>query len=259
MIELLIVDDHASFRAPLATVLSQEHDIQIAGQAGTIADAVELVASVSFNTALVDLMLPDGNGVDLLPILAAANPDAALVVLSGVIRSDAMPLAIAAGAVGFLSKAADIDEIVFSLRRVSEGHPLIPPVEAMRLIRKAADLQARATATDRALSQLSPREMDVLRALSRGLDNHSIALEMNLGTNTIRSHVAHLLNKLGVHSRLQAALIAIRHEVVPRDSLDSMSAAQIRAGWSSAGERSIHVIQMSDREITQTNGANVLS
>lgn len=217
MINLLIVDDHVSFRVPLAALLDRENDIDIAGQAGSIAEALELIDSVPFNAALVDLTLPDGHGVDLLPVLAMAQPEAALVVLTGVTHPDAMPMAVAAGAVGFISKTADVEEIILALRTVHEGHPLIPPVEAMRLVRQAADLQSRATATDRALAQLSPRELDVLRYLARGLDNQAIADELHLGTNTVRSHVTHLLNKLGVHSRLQAALLAVRHQVVAGD------------------------------------------
>ncbi len=252
MIRLLIVDDHASFRVPLAAVLSRENGIEIAGLAGTIAEALNLIETATFNAALVDLMLPDGNGVDLLPVLAGANPEAALVVLSGVTRSDAMPLAIAAGAVGFISKTAEIDEIILALRRVSEGHALIPPVEAMRLIRQAADLQARATATDRALSQLSPREMDVLRALARGLDNHSIAAELNLGTNTVRSHVAHLLNKLGLHTRLQAALLAVRHGLVADD--DFLPRRRLLPHrMERPGTGPTHVMQISEVEIMQTH------
>lgn len=214
MIQLLIVDDHVSFRAPLAAVLSRENDIQVTGQAGTIAEALALIGSVPFNAALVDLSLPDGSGLDLLPALARANPDAALLVLTGVTHPDAVPLAIAAGAVGFLSKTADVEEIIEALRTVHDGHLLIPPAQAMRLVRQAADLQARASATDQAISQLSPRELDVLRGIAEGLDNRAIGNELNLGTNTVRTHVAHLLQKLGVHSRLQAALLAVRHGVV---------------------------------------------
>jgi two-component system NarL family response regulator len=219
MINLLIVDDHVSFRVPLAAILDRESDIAVAGQAGSIAEALELIESIAFDAALVDLTLPDGHGVDLLPLLARAQPDAALVVLTGVTHAQAMPMAVAAGAVGFISKTADVEEIVAALRTVSDGHSLIPPVEAMRLVRQAAELQTRASTTDRALSQLSPRELDVLRSLARGLDNHAIANELNLGTNTVRSHITHLLNKLGVHSRLQAALIAVRHEIVSGDEI----------------------------------------
>lgn len=219
MIRLLIVDDHISFRVPLAAVLSREDDIEITGQAGSIAEALDLIENVSFTAALVDLTLPDGHGVDLLPLLAAKNPDAALIVLTGVTQAEAVPMAVAAGAVGFIPKTAEVEEIVHALRAVSDGHPLIPPVEAMRLVRQAADLQSRATTTDRAISQLSPRELDVLRSMAKGFDNQAIANELHLGTNTVRSHVAHLLNKLGVHSRLQAALLAVRHGLVADDDL----------------------------------------
>ena len=226
MIKLLIIDDHTSFRGPLAALLSREEDIEIAGQAGTVAEALELVEDVTFNAALVDLSLPDGDGLDLLPAMAQVNPDAALIVLTGAMHGDWVPMAIAAGAIGFIHKTSDADEIIRALRTVHDGHALISPVEAMRLVRQAADIQSRAMAAEQGIAVLSPRELDVLKGIAAGLDNQEIGQELNLGTNTVRTHVAHVLNKLGVHSRLQAALLAVKHGVATEESFLHATARQ---------------------------------
>lgn len=218
MIHVLLVDDHASFRGALGFMVDHEPDIKLAGEAGSIAEAHEIVHHVDdIDIAFIDLDLPDGNGLDVLPDLYGRHPSAAAVVLSGSIRPESRALAIAAGAVGFLPKTAGVSEIINAIRKLTNGESLLTPAEAMTLLRQASQYQARTRGMHEALTSLTPREMDVLRALASGLDNQAIADQLSLSTATVRSHVVHVLQKLQVDSRLQAALIAVRHGIAGQE------------------------------------------
>lgn len=213
MINVLVVDDHASFRTPVAFMINREEDITTM-EAGSLAEARSLIASAPhIDVALVDLNLPDGAGLTFLPELHARHPNAAAIVLTGSDTAENHALAIASGAVGFLHKSTTVSDILNTIRLAAAGESLLSPTEIMRLMRQAIQYQAHTQAIERALAQLTPREMDVLRALADGLDNQAIADRLSLSTTTVRSHVVQLLRKLDVSSRLQAALIAVRHGI----------------------------------------------
>lgn len=218
MIRVALIDDHASFRGALAFMLEREGDISVVGQAGTLAEARQLAAGTPADVTLVDLDLPDGSGLDLLPILHEHNATVAVVILTGSVRPEKPALAVAAGAVGFLPKAVGTAEIVAAIRRVASGETLFTATEAVTLMRQAVQYQTQNQATQRALEQLTRRERDVLRALAIGLDNNAIAERLYLSTATVRTHVGEILRKLGVDSRLQAALLAVRHGMVDPDT-----------------------------------------
>ncbi len=219
MIRVLIADDHASFRAALAFMLELEEDLIVVGQAGSLTEARTILATAPLDVALIDLEFPDGHGLDLLPAIRTCNPEAATVILSGSVRPESAPLAVAAGAAGFLPKLASIEAIVTAIRRVAGGEMLFTAGEAVALMREAEQYQARTRETQQALGNLTPRELDVLRALAIGLDNQAIARRLFLSGGTTRTHVGSVLRKLGVSSRLQAALLAVRHGFVDLDDL----------------------------------------
>lgn len=217
MTRVMLVDDHTSFRQAVAFLIDREPGFTVVGQAGSVAEGRTLLREVSPDICLLDMELPDGEGSDLLPDLYRRCPGASAIVLTGSHRPHNRARSIAAGAVGFLPKAASIPEIIVALRKVVEGQPLIPPQEAVALMREATQYDARFGAERQALNQLSPREIDVLKALARGYDNQTIADELSLTTATVRSHVASILSKLEVDSRLQAALIAVHHGLTVDD------------------------------------------
>ena len=219
MIQVFIVDDHASYRNALAFMLGHQPDLTVVAEAGSLAVARALLTRTVVDVALVDLDLPDGYGLDLLPEFRETNPDAAVIVLSGSARPHSKAKAIAAGAVGFLHKESDVQMIMDAIRQVATGQPLISPREAMALMREAAHYEARGQAAHRILAQLTPRERDVLSEVVGGHGDQAIADRLHLSTTTVRSHVAQLLRKLEVHSRLQAALFAVRHGLVNPDDL----------------------------------------
>jgi len=217
MIRVMLVDDHASFRDALAFMIGREPDVDVVAQAGSVAGSEAVLPGVDVDVVLVDLDLPDGHGLDLLPAIRRRNPEAAAIVLTGSMRPESQALAIAGGAVGYLHKSTEVAEILLAIRTVASGQALITPMAAMALMHEAFAYQTRIQSTQRTLAQLTPRERDVLAALTDGLDNQAIAARLHMGTETVRSHVVQVLRKLGVESRLQAALFAVRHGVIDPD------------------------------------------
>ena len=214
MIRVGLIDDHVSFRDALAFMLQREPDITVDLEAGRVAEALQLLETTPIDVALVDLDMPDGKGLDVLPYVRNKNPAAAAIVLTGSTNPESPALAISNGAVGFLHKSASTAEVVTDIRVAASGEMLFSATEAVTLLREAARLQARDESKRRMLDQLTQRERDVLTALGSGLDNQAIADQLFIGTATVRSHVSEVLRKLNVDSRLQAALIAVRFGLV---------------------------------------------
>jgi DNA-binding NarL/FixJ family response regulator len=218
MLRVLHLEDHTSLRGAVAFMLEREPDIAMVIQAGSVAEARCLLPTMPIDVALIDLNLPDGSGLDLLPSLREHHPAAAAVVLTGSARPESPALAVAAGAVGFLHKTVCIEDIVAAIRRVAAGEILFTPEEVTTYLCKAAQYQLRTRNACQALARLTPREQEVLRALAAGLDNQAISERLFLSTTTVRTHIGQILFKLGVNSRLQAALIAVRYgSVEPED------------------------------------------
>jgi DNA-binding NarL/FixJ family response regulator len=215
MIRVLLVDDHAAFRQALAFMLEREPDITVVGQAQSLAEAREMLKDV--DVAVLDLGLPDGNGADLISELRSASPHSMVLVLTASTNRKEIAQAIEAGAAGVIHKSAHIDEIMGAVRRLSMGEHLLSTrevVEMLRLAREARELDREAQLV---LSRLTPREQEVLQALACGLNDKEIAQRLQISTQTARTHMVNILNKLGVDSRLEALLFAIRHGVVKID------------------------------------------
>jgi len=217
MIRVLLVEDHAVLRGALAFMLGREADLTVVAEAGSLAEARTVLAGASVDVALVDLNLPDGSGLEILVEIRHRNPRAAAVMLTGSVRPESQALAVAAGAAGFLHKSTDMATIATAIRRAAAGEPLLSPAETVTLLHQAAQYQTMTGAARRALDQLTPRELDILRELAAGHDNQTISDRLSLSTTTVRTHVTQVLRKLGVTSRLQAALLAVRHGVVDLD------------------------------------------
>ena len=209
MIRILLIDDHAAFRQPLAFMLEREPDIAVVGQAGTIKDARDILENV--DVAVVDLDLPDGNGALLIPELRAASPDGRVMVLTASGSDREAADAIEAGASAVLRKSVGIAEIIDAVRRLSAGEALVALPEQSALLRRAAAQREQDRAAMTALNRLTPREREVLQSLADGLNDKEIAQRLGVSPETVRTHVVNILGKLNVHSRLQAVIFAVRH------------------------------------------------
>jgi DNA-binding NarL/FixJ family response regulator len=214
MQRLLLVEDHASFRQTLALVFDQEPDFEVVAQAGTVAEARLVMADRETDLAVVDLSLPDGEGVELIEDLRETNPHFAALVLTASIDRAEHARAVEAGAAGVLHKSAEVEEILDSTRRLAAGETLISPEELVELLRLAGQSREEEREAQANIEQLTRREREVLLALSEGLSNKQIAERLHMSVDTERTHMMNILNKLGVHSRLQALLFAARHGLV---------------------------------------------
>jgi DNA-binding NarL/FixJ family response regulator len=215
VIRVLQVDDHAAFRQPLAFMLNREPDITVVGQAGTLAEACTMLTGV--DVAIVDLDLPDGNGVDLVRSLHEVSPQTKVLILTGSSSRTDQARAVEAGASGVLHKSARIEEIIDAVKRLGAGENILSLQETIELLRLASRRREEDREAQVALRQLTRRERDVLQALARGLGDKEIAQELHVSTETVRTHMVNILNKLGVDSRLQALVFAVRYGVVSID------------------------------------------
>ena len=214
MQRLLLVEDHASFRQTLALVFDAEPDFVVVAQAGTVAEARKVMRDREADLAVVDLSLPDGEGIELIEDLREANPHFAALVLTASLDRAEHARAVEAGAAGVLHKSAEVDEILDSTRRLGAGETLLSSDELVELLRIAGQSREEEREARASIEQLTRREREVLMALSEGLSNKQIAERLHMSVDTERTHMMNILNKLGVHSRLQALLFAARHGLV---------------------------------------------
>jgi len=212
MIRLLLVDDHPVVREGVAAVLEDRGDLTVVGTAGSIAEAGERARALRPDVILLDLELPDGSGVDLLPLLRADLPGIAVLIFTAYDTDDRILAAIRAGARGYLLKGASADEIARAIHTVHGGGSYLAPHAAATVIAAAtAPLPRRAVGPDGALSA---REQEVLREVVAGLSNKQIAHTLGITERTVKFHLSAILRKLEADSRAQAAVLAVRRGLV---------------------------------------------
>ncbi len=217
-IRVLLVDDHSAFRQALGLMFSLEPDIEVVGQARTVADARTVIDAVpGVDVAVLDLDLPDGFGLDLIHVLQAAHPAAQVLVLTASAGRSILARVVEAGAAGMLHKSVDIEEIVSSVRQLAFGSWLLSPSELAALLREARTEGAQRRARTERLGRLTPRERDVLALLGEGLSDKEIGARLRIGKDTVHTHMVNLLGKLGAESRLEALIVAVRHDLVSID------------------------------------------
>jgi DNA-binding NarL/FixJ family response regulator len=214
MRRILLVEDHASFRQTLAFVFDQQPEFEVVAQAGTLAEARRAMDGSEADLGVIDLTLPDGEGTELIEELHEANPDFAALVLTASLERMEHARAVEAGAAGILHKSADVDEILDATRRLGEGETLLSEDELIALLRLAGQNREEVVEARASIEQITPREREVLQKLAEGLSNKEIAARLHMSVDTERTHMMNILNKMGVHSRLQALVFAARHGLV---------------------------------------------
>jgi DNA-binding NarL/FixJ family response regulator len=215
MNKVLLVDDHTSFREMLAFVFDREPGFEVVAQAGSLAEARLVLDGVDL--AVVDLILPDGNGTDLIGELHAADPHGVVLVLTAISEPEVHARAVQEGAAGVLHKSAHVKDIVDAARRLVAGEAILSVNEVLELLRIAGRSRERDHESQRAIQQLTPREREVLQALTGGLSDKQIAERLKVSVGTVGNHFVNIFKKLGVHSRLQALVFALRHGIVEID------------------------------------------
>ncbi|MGH2896301.1 MAG: response regulator [Solirubrobacteraceae bacterium] len=213
MVKLLVVDDHDLFRAGLASLLSAEDGIEVVGQASGGKMGVRLAAELRPDVILMDVRMPDMSGPDATREILAREPGIRVLALT-VSSDDAdVSAVLQAGAVGFLAKDTPIDSLVVAIQAADSGAAWLSPRAAevvLGRIRSSAPTPEQEPAS---LEQLSAREVDVLRLIANGMENAEIAAALNISPRTAKNHVSNILAKLGLPSRVQAAVYAVRQGV----------------------------------------------
>jgi DNA-binding NarL/FixJ family response regulator len=207
VIRVLLVDDHAVVREGLRAFLELQDDVEVVGEAADGVEALEQAERLHPEVILMDLVMPRLDGVAAMRRLRAQMPDARVIVLTSFLDDERLLPAIEAGAAGYLLKNAAPAELVRAIRAAHAGDAVIDPSAAARLVRAFGSPSRPAPATDG--DRLTRREQQVLELIAGGESNKRIALELGISEKTVKTHVGHLLAKLGVTDRTQAALRAV--------------------------------------------------
>jgi NarL family two-component system response regulator LiaR len=209
-IRVLIVDDHPVVRQGLRMFLSTDPELEIVGEARDGAEALSLAQELHPDVVLMDLLMPVMDGVSATAAIRREAPDTEVVAVTSVLEDAVVVDAIRAGAIGYLLKDTEAHELRRAIKAAAAGQVELCPEAAARLLREVRT-------PDRSADVLTQRETEVLRLLARGMSNQEIAQTLIIGEQTVKSHVSHILAKLGVPSRTQAALYAIRTGLVSDD------------------------------------------
>ena len=205
-IRVLVADDQAAIRAGLAMILDSAPDIEVVAQAGDGLAAVSLAAQHRPDVVLMDIRMPGIDGIEATRRVVAAG-DCDVLVLTTFDLDDYVDAALAAGAAGFLLKSVDAPALLDAVRAVARGDGVLAPEITRRVISRLGQ-PARPSTPPAGLDELTPRELDVLTCLGRGLSNAEISAELVITEATTKTHVSRVLTKLGLRSRVQAAIAA---------------------------------------------------
>lgn len=212
MIRVVLADDHAVVRQGLRFMLEQRSDIQVVGACGDGARAVELVAELLPQVALLDLLMPTMDGVAATREIKRLAPTTQVIILTSYHEDEHIFNAIKAGALSYLLKDSSPRDLVEAVRAASRGESKLHPMVAARLL---SEMQQPQPAP---LNDLTPRELEILTRIARGRSNHEIATELVISEPTVRTHVSNILSKLHLADRTQAAIYALQQNLVPLKS-----------------------------------------
>lgn len=214
-IRVMICDDHALFRRGLTMVLEAEDGIEVVGEAEDGADAIAKAEELAPDVVLMDVRMPQVSGIEATRAIAENVPTTRILMLTVSDEEDDLYDAIKAGATGYLLKEISIEEVASAIRAVISGQSLISPSMASKLLTEFTNLSKRADERQSVPTpRLTERELEVLKLVAQGLTNRDIAAELYISENTVKNHVRNILEKLHLHSRMEAVVYAVREKLL---------------------------------------------
>jgi two-component system, NarL family, response regulator LiaR len=212
-IRVLLTDDHSIVRKGIRALLATEKDIEVVGEASNGKEAVDLEETLQPDVILMDMVMPQMDGIEAIRHITARRPGARILVLTSFAADEKVFPAIKAGALGYLLKDSAPEELVEAIHQVHKGQPSLHPTIARKLLDELSRPAAKPPTPD----PLTDREVEVLRLVARGMSNRQIADEMVISEATVRTHVSNILGKLHLASRTEAALYALREGLASLD------------------------------------------
>ncbi len=216
LIRVLIADDHAIVRDGVRAFLSTEPDIEVVGEASNGREAVEQTGRLVPDVVLMDLEMPEMDGIEAIRLITKSRPDVCILVLTSFATDDKVFPAVKSGALGYLLKDSSPHDLVEAIRQVNRGESSLHPAIARKLLREVSSPSEQ----PRTEEPLTQRELEVLRLIAAGQSNREIASELVISEATVRTHVSNILGKLHLASRTQAALYALKEGIASLDDMD---------------------------------------
>ena len=213
-IRLVIVDDHVMLRDGIVSILNEQPDFEVVGQAGSVAAALEAVQAYRPDLVLMDYGLPDGTGLEATREILALNPQTNIVLLTVHEEDDLLFEAVRSGAAGYLLKNISAKDMLARLRGLSQGEVAMEPSESRRILSEFARTPPRSAADQQQTVPLTDRELEVLRLIVMGASNQEIGAQLHISVHTVKNHVHHILDKLQVSNRHEAAKVAVKRGLV---------------------------------------------
>jgi len=213
-IRIVIVDDHAILRDGIASILDAQPDFEVVEEAGSVAGALEAVRASKPDMVLMDYGLPDGTGLEATREILASFPQTNVVLLTVHEEDDLLFDALRSGAKGYLLKNIPAKEMLAKLRGLSQGDAAISPAQTRRILSEFARMAPPQAADQEEMIPLTDRELEVLRLIVMGASNQEIGARLHISVHTVKNHVHHILDKLKVDNRRQAAEVAVKKRLV---------------------------------------------
>ncbi len=214
MITVAMIEDHQILVDSLGLMLRYESDIDFLGAASSVAKGLDLVGNTTPDVLLLDVGLPDGNGLDLIPEVNQISPNTNIVVLTSMSDENTLMRVIDSGINGFVSKNSELSELLATIRKAAEGEIVMPTSLLVGLLMRLPRDKAAAYKEEKGWERLTVREQEILELLAKGKSGNEIAEELHIAPLTVRTHIRNMMSKMGVHSRLEAVAFGMKNGLI---------------------------------------------